>query len=123
MVSNEKGGTMFPINVPFVNRGGEPYLEVSNIKVGTTSVDLALGYANIMPVGKLLVRIGSAIPSGTMATLPITLTLNGNTRNLTYFNGTEVTAGDLTGTGVLEVFNDKFNGILQLLSTPTPTTD
>jgi hypothetical protein len=28
---------------------------------------------------------------------------------------------DLEGTGVLLVFNDKFNGILQLLSTPAAT--
>jgi hypothetical protein len=29
---------------------------------------------------------------------------------------------DLQGTGVMLVFNDKFNGILQLLSTPAPET-
>jgi hypothetical protein len=33
-----------------------------------------------------------------------------------------VTVADLTGTGVLLVINDKFNGILQLLSTPAPAT-
>lgn len=106
--------------VPFVN-GGIPYIEVTNITVGTASVDLALGYRNIRPVGLMLVRIGNAIPTGTTGTLPVTLTLNGNTRQLTNFGGADVTVADLTGTGVLLVMNDKFNGILQLLITPTPT--
>jgi hypothetical protein len=52
----------------------------------------------------------------------VTLTLNGNTRQLTFFGGSNVTVADLTGTGVLMVFNDKYNGILQLLSTPAPAT-
>lgn len=111
---------MMGFNVPFVS-GNIPYLNVTNITVGTQAVDLALGFRNIRPVGLMLVRISSAIPTGTTGTLPVTLTLNGNTRALTFFNGTEVTVADLEGTGVLLVFNDKFNGILQLLSTPAAT--
>jgi hypothetical protein len=38
--------------------------------------------------------------------------MNGNTRALTFFDGTPVTAADLVGTGVILVFNDRFNGIL-----------
>lgn len=111
---------MMGFNVPFVN-GKIPYLNVTNVTVGTQAVDLALGFRNIRPVGLMLVRISSAIPTGTTGTLPVTLTLNGNTRTLTFFNGTKVTVADLEGTGVLLVFNDKFNGILQLLSTPAAT--
>jgi hypothetical protein len=111
---------MMCFNVPFVN-GNIPYLNVTNVTVGTQAVDLALGFRNIRPVGLMLVRISSAIPTGTTGTLPVTLTLNGNTRPLTFFNGTAVTVADLEGTGVLLVFNDKFNGILQLLSTPAAT--
>lgn len=106
--------------VPFVN-GNVPYLQVTNVTVGTQAVDLAMGYRRVMPAGLMLIRISTAIPTGTTTTLPVTLTLNGNTRQLTFFNGTEVTVADLTGTGVLLVFNDKYNGILQLLSTPAPT--
>lgn len=107
--------------IPFVN-GGVPYINVKNVTVGTQSVDLELGYGNIRPVGMMLVRIGTAIPEGTTGTLPVTLTLNRNTRTLTFFNGTEATVADLQGTGVMLLFNDKFNGILQLLSTPAPET-
>ena len=99
------------------NAGGIPYLNVTNVTVGTESVDLALGFRRIQPVGYFTVRLATPIPADTTATLPITLTLNGTTRNLTLFDGTQVTVADLFGgTGVFLVFNDRFNGILQLVS-------
>lgn len=116
---------MFGINIqnqpPYAN-GNVPYLEVTNITVGTAAVDLAMGYRRVPTPGKLIIRIPQSIPTGTTETLPVTLTLNGVTRQLTFFGGENVTVADVTGTGVLEVFNDKYNGILQLLSTPTPAT-
>ena len=66
------------------------------------------------------VRLTDAIQTGTTATLPVTLTLNGTTRALTLFDGTPVTVAELIGgTGVFTVFNDRFNGILQLVSRTT----
>ena len=114
-------GINYPSQAPYAN-GNIPYIEVTNITVGTTAVDLALGYRRVPTPGVLLVRIPQGIPTGTTSTLPVTLTLNGVTRQLTFFGGTEVTAADVMGTGVLQVFNDKYNGILQLLSTPAPAT-
>lgn len=102
------------------NAGGAPYLSVTNVTVGTESVDLALGFRRIQPVGYLTIRLATQIPADTTATLPVTITLNGTTRNLTLFDGTQVTVADLIGgTGVLLVFNDRFNGILQLMSVAT----
>ena len=99
------------------NAGGIPYLNVTNVTVGTDSVDLALGFRRIQPVGYLTIRLATPIPADATTTLPVTITLNGTTRNLTLFNGTQVTVADLIGgTGVVTVFNDRFNGILQLLS-------
>lgn len=99
------------------NAGGIPYLSVSNVTVGTESVDLALGFRRIPPVGYLTIRVATPIPTDTTTTLPVTLTLNGTTRNLTLYDGTPVTVADLLdGTGVILVFNDRFNGILQLVS-------
>lgn len=100
------------------NAGGIPYLATTNVTVGTESVDLALGWQRrLPPVGYFTVRISSAIPTGTTATLPITLSLNGVTRNLTLFDGTQATVADLIGsTGVILVFNDRFSSILQLMS-------
>lgn len=100
------------------NAGGIPYLNVTNVTVGTDSVDLALGFRRIQPVGYLTIRLATAIPADATTTLPVTITLNGTTRNLTLYNGTQATVADLIGsTGVITVFNDRFNGILQLMST------
>lgn len=102
------------------NAAGIPYLSTTNVTVSEESVDFALGFRRIQPVGFFTVRIANAIPDGTTGTLPVTLTLNGTTRALTYFDGTAVTAEDLDGTGVILVFNDRFNGILQLMSVTVP---
>ena len=102
------------------NAGGIPYLSVTNVTVGTESVDLALGFRRIQPVGYLTIRVATPIPSDATTTLPVTLTLNGTTRSLTLFDGTPVTVADLIGgTGVVTVFNDRFNGLLVLTSRAT----
>ena len=100
------------------NAGGVPYLSTTNVTVSDTTVDLALGWQRrLPPVGYFTVRVTSAIPEGTTTTLPVTLSLNGVTRNLTLYNGDAVTVADLIGgTGVFLVFNDRFNNILQLMS-------
>jgi hypothetical protein len=107
-------------NSVITNMGGIPYISTTNTTVGTEAVDFALGFIRrpLPPVGYFTVRITNAIPTGTTGTLPITLTLNGSTRSLTNMDGTAVTAADITGTGVLLVFNDRFNGVLQLMNVP-----
>lgn len=98
------------------NSQGIPYLSTTGVTVGSSAVDLALGFRRIQPVGLFAVRITNAIPTGTTDTLPVTLTLNGISRQLTSFGGTEVTVADVVGTGVLLVFNDRYNGVLQVVS-------
>jgi hypothetical protein len=101
------------------NAGGIPYLSTTNVTVSDTTVDLALGWRrnSLPPVGYFTVRVADAIPEGTTTTLPITLSLNGVTRPLILFDGTQATVTDLIGgTGVFLVFNDRFNSILQLMS-------
>lgn len=103
------------------NINGVPYLSTTNVTVTEEAVSFALGFRRIQPVGYFTVRIANAIPTGTTATLPVSLTLNGTTRALTFFDGTPVTVADLTGTGVISVFNDRFNGILQLMNVTSST--
>lgn len=98
------------------NAGGVPYISVTNVTVGTESVDLALGFRRIQPVGYLTIRLATPIPSDATTTLPITLTLNGTTRNLTQYDGTAVTVANLIGGSVFTIFNDRFNGLLVLTS-------
>lgn len=99
-----------------INAGGEPYIANTQVVVGTDTVNIALGWRRIQPIGKFIVRMENPIPSDATATLPVTLTLNGVTRPLTLPNGTAVTVEDILNVSVFEVLNDKFNGILALLS-------
>lgn len=98
------------------NTNGIPLLRTSGVTVGTDTVDFALGFRRIPPVGYLTINIADAIPTGTTGTLPVRLTLNGNTRNITFFGGASVTAADLEGTGIVTVYYDFYSGILQLVS-------
>lgn len=98
------------------NAGGIPYLSSANVTVGTESVDIALGFRRIQPVGHITIFIDETVPTGTTTTLPVTLTLNGTTRTLTLPNGTPVTAEQLIGVSIIDVFNDRFKGILALMS-------
>lgn len=103
------------------NVNGVPVLRSSGVSVSADSVDFALGFRRIPAMGYVTVNIADAIPTGTTGTLPVRFTLNGNTRNLTFFGGSNVTAADLAGTGVITVFYDFFSGILQLVSPLAPT--
>lgn len=101
------------------NAGGIPYLSSTNVTVGTETVDIALGFRRIQPVGYMTVYMDSVIPTGTTTTLPVTLTLNGTTRNLTLPDGTPVTVADLEAVNVFTIFNDRFRGLLTLMSRTT----
>ena len=99
-----------------INAGGQPYIANTQVTVGTEAVNVALGWRRIQPIGYFTIRMENAIPADATTTLPITLTLNGVTRPLTLPNGTEVTVADILATNVMLIFNDKFNGILTLMS-------
>lgn len=98
------------------NAGGIPYLSSSNVVINTETVDIALGFRRIQPVGYMTIFVEDSIPTGTTGTLPVTLTLNGTTRALVLPNGEAVTAEQLIGVNVLTVFNDRFRGLLTLMS-------
>lgn len=99
-----------------INAGGQPYFISTNTTVGTETVDIALGFRRIQPIGYFTVFVNDVIPTGTTGTLPVTLTLNGTTRALTLPNGTPVTAAELIGVNTIQVLNDRFRGILNLMS-------
>lgn len=99
-----------------INAGGQPYIANTNVVVGTDSVNIALGWRRIQPIGYFTIRMENAIPADATTTLPITLTLNGITRPLTLPNGAALTVADILNTNVMLVFNDKFNGLLTLMS-------
>lgn len=98
------------------NAGGIPYISSTNVTIGTETIDIALGFRRIQPIGYITIFINDVIPTDTTTTLPVTLTLNGTSRALTLPNGTPVTAAELIGTNVITVFNDRFRGVLTLTS-------
>lgn len=113
---------MFGCNINVTtNVNGIPYLSTNGVSVSTESVDFALGFRRIPKIGKVVIRIVNAIPDGTTGTLPVRFTLNGNTRDLTFFGGDSVTAADLTGAGIIEAWYDWFNDIFQITSVLAPT--
>lgn len=102
------------------NTRGIPYIESTNTIVGTAAVDIALGLGQLSPVGYFTVHVTDAIPAGTTVTLPVTLSIDGNSRALTLFDGSPVTVAELIGgTGVIMVFYNRYDGILQLMSRTT----
>lgn len=106
-------------NILATNAGGIPYIVSTNTTVGTETVDIALPFRKIQPVGYLTIIIDTVIPTATTATLPVTITMNGTTRNLTLPNGTNVTAAELLNVSVITVFNDRVRGLLTLMSRTT----
>ena len=101
------------------NAGGIPLLISTNTTVGTETIDIAMGFRRIQPVGYFTVRISDVIPADATTTLPVTLTLNGTTRQLTLPNGENATAAELLNVGTILVWNDRFNGSLYLMSRTT----
>jgi len=103
------------------NSRGVPYLRTTSVTVGSEAVDFSLGFRRVNP-GYFTVSIANPIPDGTTETLPITLSIGGQTKNLTFFGGSSVTVADLAGTGVIEVFYGPLSGVVQLVSPLAPAT-
>ena len=103
-------------NILATNAGGVPYIVSTNTTIGTETIDIALGFRVIKPVGYLTVVISDVIPADATTTLPVTLTMNGTTRNLVLPNGTPVTAAELLNVNTILVFNDRKRGLLVLMS-------
>ena len=98
------------------NAGGVPYILTTNTTVGTETIDIALGFRRIQPVGYLTIVISDVVPADATTTPPVTLTMNVTTRNLTLPNGTNVTAAELLNVNTILVFNDRKRGVLNLMS-------
>lgn len=104
------------VNILATNAGGIPYVVSTNTTVGTETIDIALGFRRIQPVGYLTIVVSDVVPADATTTLPVTLTMNGTTRALTLPNGTPVTAAALLNVNTLFVFNDRKRGLLTLMS-------
>ena len=108
----------------YVNIKGIPTIQARSVVVSETSVDFKFNPDwNSRPFrGLLLVYLAEAIPDGTTGTLPVRFSMAGTTSNVTLPGGPNLTAAELTGTGVYLFYYDRFSDTLQLLSALPPTT-
>lgn len=110
---------LLPFNIN-VNRGGIPCLRSTAVTVSAADVRFDFNsHPNVgRPfVGIVVVQLAQVIPDGTTGTLPVVFTTEGgNAANLTIVNGENVTAADITGTGVYLVWVNTQSGDVQLLT-------
>jgi hypothetical protein len=101
-----------------VNINGISTLDSTSVSVSTSAVTFTLRPQGgiVPPRGLLLVRLNEVIPDGTTTTLPIQLSLEGVTSNVTTFGGVNWTVEDFTGTGIYLLYYNRNLGILQVLT-------
>ncbi len=101
----------------YSNINGIPCLKSRNVTVGTESVNYTFNPDwDKNPFRGLLLVYLVDLPTGTTDTLPVTLTMAGNTANLTLPGGTNATVADVANPGIFLVFYDRFDNILQLIA-------
>ena len=108
----------------YTNIRGIPTIQARSVSVSETSVDFKFNPDwNSRPFrGLLLVYLAEAIPEGTTGTLPIRFSMAGTTSNVTLPGGANLTAAQVTGTGIYLVYYDRMADTLQLLSMLPPVT-
>ena len=104
---------------PFVNQNGIAILDSTSVAVGTDAVTFTLNepLSRFVPSrGLILVNLVNEVPAGTTASLPIRLTMNGFTSDVTSYGGADLTVANLAGTGMYLFYYDRIRGILQIMS-------
>lgn len=97
-----------------INTRGIPFVSSNEITVSTTEVTISFGIRRLSGMGLMVLDITEAIPTGTTATLPVQIAINGGAVPLTAFGGGAVTAGDLVGTGRILVMYDRIKNTIQV---------
>lgn len=106
---------------PFImaNKNGIPRLESTGVTVGTTNVRFSFRNHPFLSApfsGLIVFRLAQAIPTGTTGTLPVVFDTNGATQALTTIGGADVTAADITGTGIYLCYYESASNTLQILT-------
>lgn len=103
----------------YCNKHGIPRLDVSSITVTTTAVEFNLAnnaFRFLEESGLVLIRISSAIPTGTTGTLPVVFQSNDASQAITNVGGVPLTAADIPSTGIYLFYYDKNTRLMQILS-------
>lgn len=102
----------------YSNMVGIPRIETESVVVGTSSVDFEITSRKVFGSqfsGLILLKMSQIIPSGTTATLPITITSASGVKNIIKYDGANVTVGDYKGAGIYLMYYDSNTGVLQLI--------
>lgn len=102
----------------YSNRTGIPRIETDSVNIGTSSVDFVVTSRKIFGnpfCGLILVKFNQPIVTGTTTTLPLTLTSASGVKNITTYDGANVTVADFKGTGIYLMYYDSNTGVLQLI--------
>ncbi len=106
---------------PFImaNKNGIPRLESTGVTVGTANVRFSFRNHPFLSApfsGLILFRLAQPVPAGTTGTLPVVFDTNGTTQDLTTIAGANVTASDITGTGIYLCYYESDSKTLQILT-------
>lgn len=102
----------------YSNRTGIPRIETESVTVGASSVGFSVTSRKVFGdsfSGLILVKMTQSIPSGTAETLPLTLTSASGVKNITTYDGANVTVADYKGVGIYVMYYDSNTGVLQLV--------
>lgn len=117
-----------PFNFPSLGRNNFNTIPNANVTVGTDAVTIELPNHSLYRrnyVGSFFLNLRTAIPAGTTATLPVNISSNGVSLPLMATEGVQVTAGELSGTGIYEIHYNRYTNELYLVNAgyrPTTTT-
>lgn len=103
----------------WVNRRGSAAIASQGVTVGAEAVVFTFpnhAFLSNWYRGTLFVDLRQAIPTGTTGTLPVLFQTNGVTQAVTKFNGAALTAADVAGTGVFQLWYEKDTNTLQLMT-------
>lgn len=115
-------------NFPALGRNNYNTIPSAGVTVGTDAVTIELPNHSLYRrnyVGSFFLNLRTAIPTGTTATLPVQISSNGVSLPLMATEGTQVTAGEITGAGIYEIHYNRYTNELYLVNAgyrPSTTT-
>ena len=106
-------------NYPNLGRNNFNTIPSTNVTVGTENVtielpDHALYRRNY--VGGFFLDLREAIPTGTTATLPVLIGVNGDTRPLMEYAGKQATVENFAGAGIYEIHYNRYTNQLYIVN-------
>lgn len=105
-------------NVQIGNRAGIPVVTTTP-KVDTSNVSITLPnhiFRFLGQKGIIIINFNSVIPSGTTTTLPLVVSVNGQTLPLTNATGTTITVANISSTLTFQVYFDKQLNVIRVVS-------